>query len=206
MRIGPKYKIARRLGSRVFSKTQTTKFSISGSAQKQGKQGGRRPKALSEYGLQLIEKQKARYTYGLKEHQFANYVKAIKTKKGSAPVAELYRALESRLDNVVFRLGIAPTRPFARQMVTHGHITLNGRRINIPSAAVKVGDVVAVREQSQTAGLFKDFVERLKQYHPPSWVVFDEVTKQGTVKALPQVGEGEADINFSSILEFYSRV
>src|SRR3989344_2177631 len=131
MRIGPKFKIARRLGSRVFSKTQTTKFSISGSERKTGKQGGRRPKALSEYGQQLIEKQKARYTYGLKEHQFANYVKNIKAKKGSTSVAELYRALESRLDNVVFRLGIAPTRSFARQMITHGHITLNGRRVNI---------------------------------------------------------------------------
>ena len=206
MKIGPKFKIARRLGSRVFSKTQTTKFSISGSARKQGKQGGRRPKQLSEYGLQLIEKQKARYTYGLKEHQFANYVKAIKTKKGSPPATELYRALESRLDNVVFRLGMAPTRPFARQMITHGHITLNGRRINIPSAVIKVSDVVAVRKQSQTAGLFKNLAERLKQYHAPSWVIFDEATKQGTVKALPQIGEGEADINFSSILEFYSRV
>jgi small subunit ribosomal protein S4 len=202
MKIGPKFKIARRLGSRVFSKTQSTKFSISGSVQKQG---GRRPKALSEYGQQLIEKQKARYTYGLKEHQFASYVKGIRGKKGS-PVALLYKTLESRLDNVVFRMGIVATRPFARQVITHGHITVNGRRLNIPSYQVKVGDVIAVRKQSQGSGLFKDFAERLKQYHAPAWVIFDEGAKQGTVKASPQYGETEADINFGSILEFYSRV
>jgi diaminopimelate decarboxylase len=135
-----------------------------------------------------------------------NYTQKDMAPEVAAFVDLLYKTLESRLDNVVFRMGIVATRPFARQVITHGHITVNGRRLNIPSYQVKVGDVIAVRKQSQGSGLFKDFAERLKQYHAPAWVIFDEGAKQGTVKASPQYGETEADINFGSILEFYSRV
>jgi small subunit ribosomal protein S4 len=205
---GPKYKICRRLGGRVFGKCQTTKFSTSGSEQRGGRGGKKtgRPKQLSEYGTQLIEKQKARFSYGLKEHQFANYVKNIRGHKVKNPTGALYQLLESRLDNVVYRLGLANTRAFARQLVSHGHITVNGRRLNIPSYQVKTGDKVAIRTQSRAAGAFKNLAERLKDYHTPGWLLFDEEKSEGVVKALPLPGEAEVDINFGAILEYYSRV
>ncbi len=208
MQIGPKYKICRRLGGRVFGKCQTTKFSTSGSEARGGRGGKKtgRPKTLSEYGAQLIEKQKARFSYGLKEHQFANYVKNIRGHQVKDPTGALYQLLESRLDNAVYRLGLANTRAFARQLISHGHITVNGRRLNIPSYQVKVGDKVAVRSQSRAAGAFKNLAERLKDYHLPVWLIFDPEKTEGVVKALPLPGEAEADINFGAILEFYSRV
>lgn len=204
MKIGPKFKIARRLGARIFPKTQTTKFATSGGTGGRGRGG--RPRTLSDYGLQLIEKQKARYTYGLKERQFATYVKTARAKKDGSPMANLYVSLERRLDNVIFRLGLAPSRAFARQMVTHGHITVNGRRVNIPSYQLRVGDKVAVREQSKNLGLFKNFEERTKDYRVPAWLSFDPAAKEGAVKAEPVYGDADSEINFSSILEFYSRV
>jgi small subunit ribosomal protein S4 len=118
----------------------------------------------------------------------------------------LYRLLELRLDNVVYRLGLSPSRLGARQLVTHGHITVNGRRQNIPSYRVKTGDVVAIRSQSRALGAFKTLEERLKTYHAPEWLVFDELAKEGKVKGEPVFGGSELDINFGAILEYYSRV
>jgi small subunit ribosomal protein S4 len=207
MKVGPKFKICRRLGSCVFTKCQTTKFSISGSAAKgAGRPRMRRPRALSEYGRQLIEKQKARYTYCLKERQLAGYVGKVRRGARGNPTARLFQLLESRLDNVVFRLGLANSRLFARQIVTHGHITLNGRRVNIPSAAVKVGDSIGIRPQSRAGGMFENLEEKLKNYVPPAWLLWDEQAQAGKVVAEPVIGEAEADINFGAILEFYSRV
>ena len=204
MKIGPKYKIARRLGERVFSKTQTTKFTVSGTEQKQrGKKG---KKTLSEYGSQLIEKQKARYTYGVTEKQFSSYVKKARAIKGGNPVAELYSMLERRLDNTVYRLGLAKSRALARQMVSHGHITLNGRKLTIPSAVVSKGDVVAVRAGSKEKVLFKDLAEKTETLTTPNWLTFDIDKKEGVVKTIPTYGEGETNLNFGTILEFYSRV
>lgn len=209
MKIGPKFKICRRLGSRVFAKCQTTKFSISGSATRgagRPKTGRRRPRALSEYGRQLVEKQKARYTYGLKERQLANYVKKVRHEARGNPTARLFQLLESRLDNVVFRLGLVNSRLFARQLVTHGHIILNGRKVNIPSLTVKAGDRVGIRPQSRGAGMFQDSEKKLKHYEPPTWLLWDEKAREGKVAAEAVIGEAEADVNFGSILEFYSRV
>jgi small subunit ribosomal protein S4 len=208
MQTGPKYKICRRLGNGVFSKCQTTKFATSAAPVRGGKKGGKggRPRSQSEYGTQLIEKQKARFSYGLKEHQFASYVKNVRDHKVKNPTGALYQMLESRLDNVVYRLGLANTRTFARQLVTHGHITVNGRRLNIPSYHVKAGDKVAIRVQSRAAGAFKNLAERAKDYHVPNWLTFDLEKTEGVVKALPLPGEAEVDINFGAILEFYSRV
>lgn len=215
MIIGPKFKIARRLGSRVFPKTQTTKFSISGSSQGAKKVGGRKPKALSEYGQQLLEKQKVRYTYLLKERQFATYVKGVRHSRRPEenPNALLYQNLESRLDNVIFRLALAPSRAAARQMVSHGHILVNGRRLNIPSHQLRVGDVVAIRPESMNLGVARmagaeaDGGEKPEKGRSvPSWLSYDEVKREGKVLAQPLWGETESDINFGAILEFYSRV
>lgn len=202
LRIGPKYKIARRLDDKIFSKTQTTKFAISGSDNKKIT----RKKTVSEYGRQLLEKQKAKYTYGVNERQFANYIKLVRSMKDKNTSAEMFKLLESRLDNIVFRLGLANSRLLARQMVSHGHILVNNRRITVPSAQIRIGDIVSVRSQSRQKGMFLSLEERLKTYTSPNWVVFDEKNMTGEVKGSPEYGENESNLNFASILEFYSRV
>jgi len=203
MKIGPKYKICRRLGERVFSKCQTTKFTISGTAKKTK---SKRRANTSEYGQQLLEKQKVKYTYGIRERQFANYIKEVRARKETNPVEELYKNLESRLDNIVYRLGLVNSRIFARQMVTHGHIMVNDRKVNIPSYRVKKGDVISVRPQSKDKKLFKWFEENKKDHQLLSWLVFDGEKMSGTVKSLPAFGPEVSTLNFNSILEFYSRV
>lgn len=204
MKIGPKYKIARRLGERVFSKTQSSKFTISGT-EKKGK-GKRGNKAMSEYGKQLLEKQKARYAYGVTEKQFANYIAKARLKKGANPAQSLYELLEKRLDNVVYRLGFVNSRAFARQAVSHGHITVNGRKVTIPSYEVKAGDKISVRVGSKDNGIFREAREKMKEYHQPAWLLFDDQSLTGEVKAEPSRTEGEMNLNMSSIIEFYSRV
>lgn len=217
MIIGPKYKICRRLGSRVFGKCETTKFSISGTRQASKKPGGRRPRQASEYGQQLLEKQKVRYTYLLKERQFATYVKRVRDRRlsgstGQTPSVALYRVLESRLDNVVFRLGLAPTRAAARQMVTHGHITVNGRRLNVPSHQLMPGDRVAIRVQSRHLGFLNRPASDVatensqKNRNTPSWLSYDEEKREGKLVGHPLYGEVASDLNFGAILEFYGRV
>ncbi len=218
MLIGPKFKIARRLGARVFPKTQTAKFSLTTAGQggkKGGMSTGRRPRALSEYGQQLLEKQKARYTYLLKEGQFASYVKSVREKHSSTetPQVRLYQLLELRLDNAVFRLGLAPSRGAARQLVTHGHVVVNGRRLNIPSHQLAVGDKVAIRPESRAGGAGRlagandtaSGQETAGRQVPP-WLAYDELAKEGKVLAKPLLGTTESEINFGAILEFYSRV
>lgn len=204
MKIGPKFKIARRLGERIFSKTQTSKFTISGTERRRVGKRGRRN--ISEYGQQLIEKQKARLTYGVTEKQFINYVRRARAEKNRTPDLELGHLLESRLDNVVFRLGLVRSRLAARQAVTHGHILVNSRRMNVPSYAVRSGDQVSVRPGSRESGLFRDLTERLKEYTAPTWLIYDPDQWSGSVRAEPQLEAGGSTLNFSSILEFYSRV
>lgn len=200
MKIGPQFKIARRLGERVFPKTQSSKFTISGTTKGTGKKRG-----ASEFGTQLIEKQKARYTYNVSEKQFANYVKRARTQTGT-PATNLFKLLETRLDNVVFRMGLAPSRRFARQMVGHGHVMVNGRRMNIPSYQVSVNDVVTVRSQSRDSGVFKNYEERMKSYKAPNWINADFDKKEAKIVAEPAAGDSESNLNFGTILEFYSRV
>ncbi|HEY4483610.1 MAG TPA: 30S ribosomal protein S4 [Candidatus Paceibacterota bacterium] len=202
MRKGPQYKTCRRLGEAIFPKCQTTKFAISGAENKNKKH----KKALSEYGAQLLEKQKARLTYGVTERQFSNYVKKARNSHGTNTPNEVFKMLESRLDNVVFRLGLAPSRAFGRQMVSHGHVLVNGRRLNIPSYSVKTGDKIAVRPQSKGKGLFTNIEERLKDHTQPNWVVLDDKKLEGEIKTLPEFTSSESNLNFSAIIEYYSRV
>lgn len=200
MKTGPKYKIARRLGERVFPKTQTAKFVISGTEKKMG-----RRKTLSDYGRQLLEKQKAKYTYGVSEKQFVGYVNKARGAKGN-PAEALYTLLEKRLDNVAFRLGLFRSRAFARQGVAHGHILVNGRKVTIPSYQVRGGDVISIRTGSQQNGIFREIATKLAEHTAPSWLLFNLDEKRGEVKAEPLMSEGEMNLNFSTILEFYSRV
>jgi small subunit ribosomal protein S4 len=205
MKIGPKYKIARRLGAPVFEKTQTQKYAISES--KKGtrtvkKHGGR---ARSDYGVQMLEKQKARYYYLVTEKQFGNYVKAALSKKGAKAVPALYELLERRLDNTVLRAGFAHTRPLARQLVSHGHITVNGKRVTIPSMHVKEGDVLAIRPGSQSAKVFSVLDERFKEIKVPSWLRLDAAKKEATVQGAPQIQNAYLLFDLNAVFEFYSR-
>jgi len=203
MKIGPKYKIARRLGPAVFEKTQTQKFQLS-EARHARKKSDKRPKALSDFGVQLIEKQRVRFSYGIIERQLGNYVAKATEKKGVNPAETLYGMLESRLDNVVYRFGIAHTRRLARQMVSHGHFLVNGKRTTVPSFAVKVGDVITVREGSKKSVMFADLAKKLQNYSSPKWLSFDAEKMTGTVLGAPALEVGGA-INLNTVLEYYSR-
>lgn len=205
MRIGPKYKIARRLGERIFPKTQTTKFVVSGMEARSRNSNNKRRKKMSDFGRQLLEKQKAKYTYGVSERQFVGYVSKARAATGN-PGEKLFKLLENRLDNVVFRMGLVRSRAFARQAVAHGHITVNGRKLTIPSYQVKIGDKIAIRPGSRDNGIFRELTEKMKEYTAPAWILVDPSTGDGEIKGEPLVKEGEPILQFSSILEFYSRV
>ena len=198
MKIGPKYKIARRLGAPVFEKTQTQKFA----AKMADGAVFKRPK--SDYGIGLLEKQKARYSYGVSSGQFTKYVKnALETKGNST---ELFlTALESRLDNVVLRAGLTPTRRAARQMVSHGHINVNGTRVTIPSYTVKVGDVISIRENSAKKALFSTLDEKIKTVKLPAWLKVNVDKKEFTVDGVPRIDTTELLFNPHTVLEFFSR-
>ena len=196
-----KYKLCRRLGAGIYEKCQTAKFAQSEPVAKKGKKGGRR----SDYGNQLIEKQKVRFMYGVREKQFSNYVEYAMehAKKGVSPAELLFRKLEERLDNVIYRLGFANTRALARQMASHGHFTVNGKKLTIPSYAVKHGDVIAIREGSKSSALFKDAAVKLKSIKKPEWLTFDDAALTAKVSGDPK--NPDPFLNFQVVIEFYSR-
>ena len=195
---GPKTKIARKFGEPIFG---TDKYFEKRNFPP-GQHGlARKRKKTSEYGVQLKEKQKVKYTYGLLERQFRNtYEKAsrMKGQKGE----NLIILLESRLDNIVYRLGIAPTRAAARQLVTHCHVTLNGEVCNIPSANVRPGDTVAVRERSKSLEVIQNSAASASRY---SWLEFDAKTLTGKYLNVPVSEEIPENINEQLIVELYSK-
>lgn len=163
----------------------------------------RRPR-LTPFALQLREKQMAKHVFGVNERQFFNYFKkASKTRGNTAEM--IVRMLEMRLDNVVFRLGLAANRRQARQMVSHGHFEVNGTRVDVPSAQVRVGDVVSVRARIRTSPLFGDLTERLKDAQLPSWLSLDAAAFSGKVVAEPAGEELRQPFDPKVIVEFYSR-
>ncbi|MDP3173482.1 MAG: 30S ribosomal protein S4 [Phenylobacterium sp.] len=197
----PKFKIGRRLGAGVYDKCQTSKFSASSG--KFAGPGARRPKALSEYGAQLIEKQKVRFSYGINERQLSNYVKKASHIKGAGTTEKFYEELESRLDNVIYRMGLGNSRRAARQMVSHGHFIVNDHKVTIPSYEVKPGDIIKIREGSKTKKIFDGLAEKIKDYNPPAWVSFDLGKMEGKILSKPKNTESFLDLN--AVLEFYSR-
>lgn len=201
MKIGPRYKIARRLGGNVFDKTQSQKFALRSTK----KDSVKKKKAGSDFSLQLIEKQKARFTYGLTERQFKNMVSTVLKRKGSNMNESLVQALEVRLDNVVYRIGLAKSRQAARQLVSHGHIDVNGKRVTIPSYKVSVGEVITIRERSKKKVVFNDLNEKMKDVRVPSWISFDLEKKIAKIQGLPKIPANELSFNVSSIFEYYSR-
>jgi small subunit ribosomal protein S4 len=202
MKTGPRYKIAKRLGASVFEKAQTQKFALSADRSAKNKKRGR---GLSEYGKQMLEKQKVRITYGVTERQFRNYVRKALAAKGTAPLERLHEMLELRLDNVAYRLGLAPTRRAARQMVAHGHLTVDGKKIRVPSHTMAPGVKLAVRGGSTTHGTLVGFNERFMERPTPSWLSWNPKEMSGEVVERPTAASADPAGDLSAVLSFYTR-
>ena len=195
---GPVYKKSRRLGFSILENGKE----LAKRPYAPGAHGNDRRRKSSEYGIQLAEKQKIRLMYGLNEKQFHKLFEKAAKMEGKAGF-NLLCLLESRLDNVVYRLGLAKTRRAARHVVNHGHITVNGVKVDIPSYQVKVGDVVAVKENSLDHAAIKEAVETCLSR--PAYVEFDQKTMSGKLLRLPDRSELNADINETLIVEYYNR-
>lgn len=201
---GPKYKICKRLGGAVFEKCQTQKFTLAETRHKGAQSKGRRPGAMSDYKRQLLEKQKMRYTYGLSERQLSRYVEES-LEKSTDPSHALMICLESRLDNIVYRLGLAKTRRLARQIVSHGHVIVGGRKVTIPSYRVSPRQVVAIREGSKNSPLFEALTEEAKTADVPSWLTLDPAALCGSLTASPSYNAHELLFDLEQVFEYYSR-
>ena len=196
---GPKSKIARKLGEAIFGEDKV----LARKNYAPGQHGANRRRKLSEYGTQLREKQKAKYTYGVLERQFRNLFKKASSNKGVTGEV-LLQLLESRLDNVVYRLGIAPTRAAARQLVLHRHITVDGQVVNIASYHVTPGEVVAVREKSKSLEVIQDSLAGFNHSKYP-WIEWDENTKSGRFLHRPERADIPENIKEQLIVELYSK-
>ena len=196
--IGPKCKLSRREGTDLFLKSGSRAIETA-----PGQHGQRRGR-LSEYGTQLREKQKVRRMYGILERQFAGYYKEAARRK-CATGENLLQLLESRLDNVVYRMGFGSTRAESRQLVSHKSITVNGQTVNIPSYQVQPGDVVAVREKCKNQLRISQALELCVQRGRVEWVDVDAEKKSGVYKSVPERSDLSADINESLIVELYSK-
>lgn len=196
---GPKTKIARKFGEAIFGEDKS--FEKRNYPPGQHGQNRRRGKK-SEYAIQLAEKQKAKYTYGILERQFRNLFKKATAAQGITGEV-LLQLCESRLDNVVFRMGIAPSRSAARQLVSHRHITVNGEKVNIPSYQLKPGDVVAVREKSKSLEAVQNSLANAG--HVYEWITWNSEKKEGTYVSIPQRIQIPENINEQFIVELYSK-
>lgn len=209
-------KTCRRLGTKLFLKGEkcfSPKCPMLKRPYPPGKRRRRRVN-LSEYNRELREKQKLKNWYNLRETQFKNYVKEVLKKRGRPPKGKavredtptlLIQKLEGRLDNVVFRMGFANSRPQARQLISHGHFLINNRKVNIPSRQVKKGDKISIAKKSQGGNIFKDLPVLLKKKQIPSWLSIDAKKLEGEVKSLPTLEEVAPPVEISMIFEFYSR-
>lgn len=196
---GPKSKIARKFGEGIFGPDKV----LSKKNYPPGQHGNTRRRKSSEYGLQLREKQKAKYTYGVLEKQFRNLFKRAESRQGITGEI-LIQLLESRLDNIVFRLGIAPTRAAARQLVTHRHITVDGKVLNVPSYTVKAGQIVGVREKSKSLEVIANSLAGFNHSKYP-WLEWDETAKAGKLLHIPEREEIPENIKEQLIVELYSK-
>ena len=203
---GPVCRLCRREGAKLYLKGDrcySDKCAIDRKGYAPGQHGQGRKK-VSEYGLQLREKQKARRMYGILENQFRNYFAKADRQQGITG-DNLLRLLERRLDNVIYRIGFGASRAEARQLVRHGHFTVNGRKVNIPSFQVKVGDVITVREGSRDVPRIKELVEQAARKTPPAWLELETDQFTGKVVALPSRDQIDAPLEEHLIVELYSR-
>lgn len=200
---GPKAKICRKFGENIFG---TTKYDRILNKRKfpPGQHGRTQRRKLSDYGVHLKEKQKLRYTYCLLEKQFRNYF--YKAAKMTGVTGDLLlQILERRLDNVVYRLGFAVTRMQARQFVNHGHVRVNGKKVDIPSFLVKAGDTIEIREKSRSIKAIKEAVERTETSSPFSWLSVDKENMRGQFLTIPAAAEIPVSVDTRLIVEYYSK-
>lgn len=202
--LGPKCKLSRREGSDLFLKARGKSLEGKCKIDQQPGQHGQKRGRMSDYAAQLREKQKLRRIYGVLERQFRNYYKAAAQKKGSTG-QNLLNFLESRLDNVVYRMGFAATRAEARQLVSHKAITVNGNTLNIPSYQVTTGDVISVSEKAKLQLRIKDSLIVAEQYGFPVWIDVDAKKMVGIFKSLPERAELGSEINEQLVVELYSK-
>ena len=196
---GPKTRIARKFGEAIFGPDKV----LSKKNYPPGQHGANKRRKTSDYGIQLREKQKAKYTYGVLEKQFRNlFEKASRTKGIKGEV--LLQLLEARLDNVVYRLGMAPTRAAARQLVSHKHIIVDGKVVNIPSFSVKPGQIVGVREKAKSLEVIADALSGFNHSKYP-WIEWDEASKSGKFLHLPERADIPENIKEQLIVELYSK-
>jgi small subunit ribosomal protein S4 len=203
--IGPKCKLARREGTDLFLKSARRSLDSKCKLEtKPGQHGQKSGLRTSDYGKQLREKQKLRRIYGLLERQFQRYFHEAARRTGSTG-ENLLKLLESRLDNVVYRMGFGSTRAEARQLVTHGSILVNGKRTNVPSALLRVGDVVSVTDRAKGQLRIQDALQLAEKVGFPAWVEVDAKKMTGTFKGAPERSEFGQDINESLVVELYSK-
>ena len=207
MIINSKCKKCRRAGQKLFLKGErcySQKCAMIRRPYAPGVHGKSFRRRMSEYGQQLAEKQKVRYVYGISEHQFKRYFKEIVGQKGDKEYL-FVKKLENRLDNVVFRFGWAQSRRLARQIVNHGHILVNKRKVDIPSYQVKKGDIIKIKEKSKKLALFQDIEAFLKKYEVPEWLSLDKQKIEGEIKDQPKIDNLRGVGEISMIIEYYSR-
>jgi small subunit ribosomal protein S4 len=202
--LGPKCKLSRREGTDLLLKSRARSLDSKCKLEKVPGQHGDRRSRLSDYGVQLREKQKLRRIYGLLERQFRNYYKKASRAKGSTG-ERLLQLLERRLDNVAYRMGFAATRAEARQLVGHKAIAVNGQLVDIPSYSVNPGDVIGVREKAKKQLRIQDALHVAEQYGMPAWVEVDAGKMEGVFKAIPDRADLAPDINESLVVELYSK-
>jgi len=200
-----KEKKERSLGMKLFLKGErcnSPKCVMVRRPSKPGMHGGKRQRAISEYGEQLREKQRMRVSYGLRESQLEKIIKDSLKKTGVVSETIIIE-LERQLSNVIFRLGLAPSRVVARQLISHGHILVNGKKVTIPSYPVKVGDRISIKPSSLNTLLFKNLSVKIKNYNPPEWLTLDKEKLEGKVISLPKNIEIPFDLNL--VIDYYSK-
>jgi len=202
--IGPKCKLSRREGTDLFLKSRARSIDSKCNMEKVPGQTTDRRRRISDYGLQLREKQKMRRLYGIMERQFSNYYKSAAQAKG-ATGENLLKLLEKRLDNVVYRMGFGSTRAESRQLVSHKAIEVNGKVVNIPSYQVQVDDVITVREKARRQLRIQNSVALAEQYGFADWIEMDTKGLKGTFKRVPDRSELPAEINEQLVVELYSK-
>jgi small subunit ribosomal protein S4 len=203
--IKAKEKLERSLGTKLFLKAErcsSLKCVTVRRPQRPGVHGKSRGKAKSEYGRQLLEKQRIRASYGLREKQLAKIVEEAMGKTGSV-TESLVGLLERQFSNVVFRLGLAPSRIVARQLINHGHFLVNSKKLTVPSYSVRVGDVISINPSSSQLLIFKDLSNKIKKYETPEWLTLEKEKLEGKVKSLPKDAEISFDINL--LVDYYSK-
>ena len=204
---GPKEKLSRRVGENLGLKAERSfspKSSFLKKPYRPGQHGKARRRAISEFGMQLLEKQKLRFSYGISEHQLRKYFEEAKERKGVIGDI-LLTALELRLDNVVYRSNFAKSRSIARQLTSHGHFLVNNIKVTVPSYKVSVGDIIIIKPSSRQKQIFFDLVMRLKKHESPAWIDIDKKNLEITVKSRPDAAQLPKNFSTNSIIAFYSR-